>query len=251
MSSRTGEAFLLFTRPLGEQGYLAVLFSREFGFVRGLVRKVEGLCAGDTVRFVHTRRLEGQLGRLTVEVAISRAALMLTDPTAALVAAHVGEVCHHALPEGHPYPELYGALQALWQGPEVWWRRVARWERALLAATGYGLSLDDDPVPCPVGERLAYVSPASGRAVSLHVGAPYAARLLPLPALWGGPEVADKADCAAALQLTGSFLAKLLQGKDLTARARLVEHLTMQHKEFANGTFDDIAGDAAGQRRYG
>lgn len=250
MSERTGEAFLLSTRVLGDQGHMAVLFSREFGLVRGLMRKVGALCAGDTVRFTHTRRLEGQLGRLSAEVAVSRAALMFTDPVAPLVAAHVAEVCHQVLPEDHPYDELFDACAGLWHGRGAWWLRVAAWERCLLASVGYGLSLDADPVPCPMGERLAYVSPNSGRAVSVHVGAPYAARLLTLPQCWGGLEASEELDARHALGLTGAFLAKCLHGKELTARGRLVEHLLMNKEGLSHARVDDAAG-VADAVRYG
>ncbi|MFZ2587813.1 MAG: DNA repair protein RecO C-terminal domain-containing protein [Alphaproteobacteria bacterium] len=252
MSKRDGNGLVLSARMVGDQGYVATVFSDEFGLVRGLIRKVDGLCMGDTVRFEHTRRLEGQLGRLNLEVVVSRAAMMFTDPVAALVAAHVAEVCHAALPEDHPYPDLYGATHALWHGPQPWWQRVVLWERAVLGATGYGLSLEDDPVPCPMGERLMYVSPTSGRAVSGHVGAPYAARLLPLPAMFGGPVVGDDDEVRNALNLTGAFLGKFLQGKDLTARARLAQHVMAQGglcNEHADN--DDCGVAGVEQRKYG
>ena len=251
MSKRSGHAILLSTRMLADQGYLATLLTEEFGLVRGLLRKVDGLCAGDTVRFEHTRRLQGQLGRLTLEVVVSRAALMFTTPVATMAANHLAETCHHVLPEDHPYPELYAASVGVWHGTSPWWLRVAEWERTLLTSIGYGLSLADDPVPCPMGEQLMYVSPTSGRAVSAHVGAPYAARLLPLPSVWGGPWVDDATDSRHALNLTGTFLHKAWQGKALTARPRLMEHLALQERLPSHET--PLAdGHGAGQHvRYG
>lgn len=250
MSKRSGEAILLSTRMLADQGYLATVFSAEHGLVRGLVRKVDGLCSADTVRFEHTRRLQGQLGRLNVEVAVSRAALMFTSPMAALVAGYVAEVCHHVLPEDHPYPELYTATLTLWHGASPWWQRVAVWERMLLGVVGYGLSLEDDPVPCPMGEQLMYVSPVSGRAVSAHVGAPYASRLLALPHMWGGPEVGELNEIRNALNLTGSFLGKALHGKQLTARARLVEHLLTNESQ-PHAYASDASDKPVQRQRYG
>lgn len=235
---------------LADQGYVATLFSAEHGLVRGLVRRVDGVCAGDTVRFEHTRRLQGQLGRLQVEVAVSRAAMMFTSPTAALVAGHVAEVCHHVLPEDHPYPELYTETLRLWHGTAPWWQRVAVWERMLLGVVGYGLSLEDDPVPCPMGERLMYVSPISGRAVSAHVGAPYAARLLVLPRMWGGPETCEADEVRCALNLTGSFLGKALHGKELTARGRLVEHMMSNERNTYASEFD-VSDGLVQRQRYG
>ena len=54
-------------------------------------------------------------------------------------------------------------------------------ELALLAELGFGLDLDQCAA---TGSRedLIYVSPKSARAVSREAGAPWAAKLLPLPA---------------------------------------------------------------------
>ncbi len=75
-------------------------------------------------------------------------------------------------------------------------------------------------------EDLAYVSPKSGQAVSAAAGAPYAGRLLPLPAfLLAGGEASWDA-VRDALRLTGFFLERDLLGGAragiLDARERLV-----------------------------
>ncbi|MCP5404656.1 MAG: DNA repair protein RecO C-terminal domain-containing protein [Pseudomonadaceae bacterium] len=243
MATRDGEALLLGVRPLGEQGVMATLFSREYGTVRGLLRSGKGMLAGDTVRFSHARRLENQLGKLRCEVAVSRAALLMNDTTAAYVAAYLAELTRALLPEDHPYEAVYEAFFAVWQGHLPWWRRLAELERSVLAAVGYGLSLADDAVPCAAGAELCYVSPNSGRAVSRATGAPYVAKLLELPAIWGGVPCSEAEDALRALRLTGSFLGKSLHGKELTARTRLVEHLLgglqSQGENDAQGSMDD------------
>lgn len=230
MAKREGEALLLSVRRTGENGLLAEIFSREHGRIAGLCRRLDGLMAGDSVRFVHTRRLEGQLGSLTLEVQTSRAALMMTEPTAPLMAGYLAELAHTALPEDHAYPAVFAAMQQVWQGASPWWQRLAALERTVLEATGYGISLAEDAVPCAAGGALCYVSPRSGRAVSAVTASGYEDRLLPLPHIWGGP-VADAAtDAVHALRLTAAFLAKLLHGKDLTSRQRLVDHVLAHTK---------------------
>lgn len=228
-----GEAILLSARTWGEGGVLCTLFARGQGLVRGLMkRKPDGVIGGDTVRFSHMRRLPSQLGTLKMEVAVSRAAWVMNDPAAALLVGYLAEVVPAALPEEHPYPDLFEAMETLWHGDGPWWRKMAVFERALLGASGYGLSLHDDAVPCAEGSQLTYVSPTSGRAVSAAVGAPYAERLLLLPALWGGPPADDATECSRALTLTGTFLRRVcdakLNGKDLVARSRLAHHVAMQ-----------------------
>ena len=69
------------------------------------------------------------------------------------------------------------------------------------------------PVPLrdALSERsLAYVSPASGRAVSRSGSGGYADRLLTLPAFLLGRAPADAAQLAAGLRLTGAFLRRHL-----------------------------------------
>jgi DNA repair protein RecO (recombination protein O) len=57
-----------------------------------------------------------------------------------------------------------------------------------------------------VTEELAYVSPKSGRAVSIAAAAPYVDRLLRLPAFLIDGTAPQPGDIADALRLTGHFL---------------------------------------------
>src|SRR3546814_14032764 len=81
-----------------------------------------------------------------------------------------------------PHPACYEGLLALFEAleGEHWAEVYVRWELALLAELGFGLDLSG----CAAGgdnDQLAYVSPRSGRAVSLSAGAPYREKLLALP----------------------------------------------------------------------
>ena len=113
------------------------------------------------------------------------------------------------LPERDAHPALYARtlelVQALGAAAD-WPARYAAWELALLAELGFGLDLER----CAVtggAEDLVWVSPKSGRAVSREAGAPWAERLLPLPAFLRGWEAPPgKAEVLAGLALTGFFL---------------------------------------------
>ncbi len=250
MPKCSGEGLFLGARSVGETGDIATVFGLETGILRGLCRKTSAI-AGDTVRFEHSRRLENQLGRLTCEVSVSRAAFVLSDTAASLVMAYMSEILPVLLPEEHPYPALYADVTALLQESAPWWQRLAVFERALLGAVGYGLSLADDAVPCAVGAPLVYVSPSSGRAVSRVVGLPYHERLLPLPALWGGVPCDAATDCRQTLTLTGSFLERALHGKILASRLRAVHHVQMLATEEAAHVVLDSDNVFGEQRRHG
>jgi DNA repair protein RecO (recombination protein O) len=86
--------------------------------------------------------------------------------------------------------------------------RLVRFEMQILAETGFGLDLARCAATGST-DQLVYVSPKSGRAVSLAAGAPYRERLLALPAfLRGGTGIGapSPADLWAGFALTGYFL---------------------------------------------
>ena len=81
-------------------------------------------------------------------------------------------------------------------------------------------------------ENLAYVSPKSGRAVSLEAAGPYKERLFVLPGFLNGLQEeapAPRSDILEALRMTGYFLEQRLlrpHGAELPeARPRLIARL--------------------------
>ncbi|MCC7274603.1 MAG: DNA repair protein RecO C-terminal domain-containing protein, partial [Alphaproteobacteria bacterium] len=102
----------------------------------------------------------------------------------------------------------------------------------LLAELGFGLDLARCAATGTEAD-LVYVSPRSGRAVSRAAGAPYAARLLPLPVFLRDAGAApDAAALRDGLVLTGHFLdGHVFQaiGRPMPeARARLVDRIARQ-----------------------
>ena len=109
---------------------------------------------------------------------------------------------------------------------------VARYELLLMAELGFGPDLSNCVVTGATTD-LAYVSPKSSHAVSRGAGLPYAARLLPLPALLlGADDTPSWDDVAAALHTTGHFLERdMLTGRLaalLAARTRLTSLIARQ-----------------------
>ena len=106
-------------------------------------------------------------------------------------------------PHGAAYQGLLDFLETL-TTPD-WPCSYVRWELLLLAELGYGLDLASCAATGDAAD-LRYVSPKSGRAVSAHAGAPYADRLLPLPAFLLGDAPWDEGAIQDGLRLTGYFL---------------------------------------------
>ena len=230
------EGLVLAVRRHGESSAIISLLTAAHGRHAGLVRggasrRMRGILQpGNEVSATWRARLEEHLGAYTVEPMRGHAALYdLPGPLAALTAACA--LVESSLPEREPHAglfEMFGQLLALLDGP-AWAEAYVRWEIALLADLGFGLDLGSCAAT-GVNDELAWVSPRSGRAVSLSAGEPWRDKLLPLPRfLSPGGGAADAGQIAEGLRLTGWFLARhVFEPHNMTmpdARERLAGHI--------------------------
>jgi|GEM_PF-5324551 len=230
MSTRSGEALVLAVKPFGERDALVELVCPERGRMRGLVKGGRSSRGGmaavlqpfNTVKYEHFRRLDGQLGSLSVELAKSRAHVWLNGGAGGYVVAYLSELLREILPEEHPYDGLVAQVLALLGSGG--WHEVILFELWLLEAVGYGLRLHPDEGVAGDGGAWAYVSPSSGRIVTESAARGWEGKLLALPACLGGPMCSAAEDLARAWRLTGAFLTRALHGKALLARGRLAEY---------------------------
>ena len=232
-------ALILSVRTHGEHGAIVGALTREAGRLVGYVRGGRSralrpvLMAGNQVAARFRARTAEQMPGLTVELVLSRAPLW-SEPLAAAGIEWVTALTAFALAEGQADGELFDALDATLEaiahapGAREWVPSVVRYELILLARLGYGLALDRC-AETGATDGLAWVSPKTGRAVSDAVGAPYADRLLPLPAFLLAAERPGWDAIAAGLALSGHFLHRHLSDerrRDLyAARDRLVSQV--------------------------
>ncbi|MBX6375006.1 MAG: DNA repair protein RecO [Acetobacteraceae bacterium] len=210
-------AIVLDARPFGEGGAVVSLLTEEHGRHAGLVKGGFSRTQravwqpGNLVEARWVARLSDQLGALTGELVHPAAALAMDDPLALAVLASACAVAEGALPEREPHPRTFDGLLSiigrLGQGAEAVLADYVRWEADLLAELGYGLDLTRCAATGTT-EDLVWVSPRTGRAVSAAAGAPYADRLLPLPAFLLGQGPSGPEAWLAGLRLTGHFLGK-------------------------------------------
>lgn len=208
------DGIVLSTRRYGETGTIAVLMTREHGRHAGLVRGQRlraQLQPGTRVAVAWRARLSDQLGSFALEPAASAAALLIDDPLRLAALSSACALVEAALPERAPYPGVHDGLAALLDALQgsFWDAAYVQWELGLLAAMGFGLDLERCAAT-GTNDALAYVSPRSGRAVSLSAGEPYRDRLLPLPAFLIGRGQADPDAVLDGLALSGHFLARNL-----------------------------------------
>ena len=235
------QGIVLSARPHGEVAAVVQLLTCQHGRHAGLVRGGQGrrqrgvLQAGNRVAATWQARLAEHLGTYTVELEASYGARVLDEPArlAALLAATA--VLERALPEREAHPACYDGLVALLEGlpGDHWAETYVVFELALLAELGYGLDLER----CAAGganDQLAYVSPRTGRAVSLAAGEPYRERLLGLPGFLIGRGDGGDREVAQGLRLTGFFLERFVfapQDRPLpTPRQRLADRFPQEIK---------------------
>ncbi len=233
------QGIVLSARPHGEAAAIVTLLTREHGRHAGLVvggrsKSQRGHTEPGTMVAARWRgRLADHLGAYALEPVRGYAAGMLDDPPRLAALSAACALVEAALPEHEPHPAVYDGLCALLDvldtAPPVWAEAYVRWEVGLLAALGFGLDLECCAVTGAVdgaNDGLTFVSPRTGRAVSMSVGDPYRDRLLPLPGFLVGRGGGGVDEIAAGLRLTGHFLERHLLNAPLPpARERLVERL--------------------------
>ena len=214
----TDEGIIIGTRRHGETSLILELMTRGHGRHLGLVRGGRSrrqqpvLQPGNSVAATWRARLDEHLGNYTVEATAQRAARLI-EGASGLYALQALAGLLRLLPERDSHPHLYEGLAAIvdhLDDPLVAGDMVVRFELQLLDDLGFGLDLDQCAAT-GVNDNLAFVSPKTGRAVSVAAGEPYRGRLLPLPAflLAPAPESRPTADdLADAFRLTGYFLSR-------------------------------------------
>ncbi len=233
------QAIICAVRAHGEHAAIVRAFTPANGMQAGYVRGGRSrrlrpvLLAGNLVAAEFRARTEEQLAHLGVELIASRAPLHVE----ALPAAAIDWACSltaAAVPDGQPYPRLFdaldGVLGAIEAAPSAkgWAAALARYELLLLSELGFGLDLSQCAATGGTAE-LEFVSPRSGRAVSVAGAGAYRDRLLRLPSFLLEGGAAEWGDILDGLRLTGHFLARDLlierQADVLAARERLMERL--------------------------
>lgn len=232
------EGVLLTARRHGEDAAIVDVFTKSHGRCAGVARGGASrrmapiLQPGAQLSVEWRARLETHLGAYRVEPVRSRAAALMASGDALAAMGSIAALLTAFLAEREPHEALYEATISLLDrlgDAADWPAAYVAWEAMLLAEIGFPLDLSSCAATGAT-EDLIWVSPRTGRAVSAAAGAPYAERLLPLPAFFGGG-APDAEGIAGGLRLTGHFLthwaAPAFGGPaPLRVRARLVDRLT-------------------------
>jgi len=209
------EGIVLSTRPHGENAAVVTLLTPEHGRHAGLVAGGQGRSAqpilqpGNKVKAKWRARLLEQLGNYTCDLMTNHASSWLDEPEILSIIASACAVTEASLPERQPMPGIYASLATLFSlmDTDLWAPAYIKWEMGLLQALGFGMDLTQCAAS-GTAENLAYVSPRTGRAVSVEAGKPFHEKLFPLPAFLIGGGLWGNTDITQGLELTGHFLSR-------------------------------------------
>ncbi|MCR9254885.1 MAG: DNA repair protein RecO [Alphaproteobacteria bacterium] len=233
----TEEGIVLSARPHGDTSLILQALTagqgRHAGLVRGgqSVKKRAMFEPGNRLLLTWRARIADHLGAYEAEPVATVSSRYYDDPDRLAALAAAAAVAEKALPEREAHPGAYQGLLAFIDAldHDFWPALYVRWEMGVLAELGFGLDLSCCAATGS-NDQLAYVSPRTGRAVSLSAGEPYRDRLLTLPGfLTGTGEVTPRA-ILDGLALTEHFLNRsvfhLKDEETPGARKRMVDRLT-------------------------
>lgn len=232
------QGVVLGARRYGESSWLVSLMTLDHGRHKGILRgtgKSQLICQpGNNVQASWSARLSDHLGFWQLELISSPLVHFLSNPKGLLGLLALSSILEEILAERHPYPTIYETqvelISQIAANNPLWLKNYVEFELLLLEQLGYGLDLSKCAVTGTT-DTLSFVSPKSGRAVSLEAGLPYREKLLTLPnflrpSISKKTERTDQQDWRDGLFLTGFFLSKTLFSSGLPEnRCRLFEQL--------------------------
>lgn len=214
MPEFSDKGLIIRLKKYGEHDAVATFFTQNHGVLTAFVKRAFSkrhsgvMQVGNLTALTYKARLEEQLGVAVCENMAAYAGKAMANPDSLGVLSCICALLTF-LPEGIAEEELFSAVltQADLLDREGVYERYAEFEVLLLAVLGFGLDLSCCALTGDT-ENLAYVSPKSGRAVSLAAGEPWKGKLLDLPAfLWNkNVSCTGFSDIKKALALTGFFL---------------------------------------------
>ncbi|MBI1328245.1 MAG: DNA repair protein RecO [Alphaproteobacteria bacterium] len=183
---------LLSARQHGENSLILRLFTPGHGLHAGLLRasrrQRNQFQPGTLLEATWKARLTEHLGTFQCEVTKTITGHILHDSGKLLALQSACLLIETTLAERDPHPELYNDFVTLLNalttqhaaGSNASWKTAyLHFELSLLQHLGFGLDLSECAATGTT-ENLVYISPKTGRAVSLEAGAPYKEKLFPL-----------------------------------------------------------------------
>ena len=212
------EGIILSNKPYAELHSISSILTKNYGRHSGLVlagqssKKRSMLQPGSLVHAQWRARLVEQLGTFKLELSKNYSAVLIDTPIRLAALASICSLLEASLPEREPQGALWEATKAileilsLSEDESKWLPLYIKWELGLLRELGFALNLESCAVTGSF-QKLAYVSPKTGRAITNQAAGIYADRLLVLPVFLGGYRATTN-EFAEGIKITGHFLRK-------------------------------------------
>ncbi len=208
-------------KKYGENSAIIKIFSQNHGIYRGFAKNIKSakvrsiFQAGNLISFEYRARLEDNLGQFfSCDLENSYCAKIIFETAKLDCVNSLFSIIDSCFLEHEEHRELYLKLENFLEKisysnqQKEFISNYIKLELEILNFLGYGIDLSC----CVVTNssvNLAFVSPKSGRAVSLEAGLPYAEKLLKLPQfLLEEIDEFSEEDLANGLKLSGYFLQK-------------------------------------------
>ena len=165
------DGILIGMDPIGERDSIAMVFSREFGMLHGIMRAAQIArknrpLVGQVGAVSWNARLESQLGTFHWESNENLSARLMSDMHTLGCMNASFALIGTLLPEREPFANLYDATLSFLRtmSPNNPMDDYLQWEIKFLQELGYALDLSHCS-GCDCRENLNYLSPKTGRAV--------------------------------------------------------------------------------------
>ena len=201
-----------------EKSYILEVLTKDHGRHKGLIRGIHSknlrsvIEPGNEVKALWSGRLESHLGNFTIEPVRSWSSLILNRKDKLTALSSLCSLISLTMAEKQPNDLIYynskEMIKKMSSDDDDWIKEYINWELGLLSEIGYGIDLSKCAVTSKKDE-LVYVSPSSGRAVTLEGAGAYKDRLLKLPNfILSHDHEHDNNDILNGLELTEYFLRK-------------------------------------------
>lgn len=238
------EGIIIDVKKYGENSLIIKVFTAQNGIYRGFIRSAKSskqktlYQIGNLISFEFIARLEESLGSfISVDLIESFCGKIIFEKMKLDCVSSLFSMFDNLFLEREEqqnlFLELKNFLSDICKNETKKNQIIADYiklELSILRSLGYGLDL----TCCAVTNSeidLTFVSPKSGRAVSLHAGKPYENKLLKLPNFLIAESKNPQISCLLeGLKLSGFFLEKFLQQENrnnkFLLRGRILENIS-------------------------
>lgn len=223
------EGIILHLQPFGDSSFIVKIFSKNYGCLKGLLhkKKNQNLAIGTHLFFKYARKIEKNLGNFQIEKINNIPLEIFFNKIKLLILHSALSLLNIALPENEINKKLFLALQNLEKqlieksDIQELLQYYIKFELQFLFEMGFGLHLDS----CPVfgsQEKLKFISPKTGRAVSEKAGINYQKKLFVLPKFFHN-QPTDLPDLINCLQITEFFIQnRIINEKKMSTERKLL-----------------------------